>query len=103
MGSPDPSASESDIQWRQFVDWIRLQCEKDGHFTRRQQWANIRAACFAADSRWLGVWHAAKKMLFCANAPGVLSEKLCGSRLPARLAAEWVALCSGKTACGEIA
>ncbi len=86
-GTPDPSTG-SEAEWIAFRQWIERRLDADGFTRRRTAWIAARAA-LRAPNRLAGMARAAACLARAGQPWRLLCERLAGSSLPRRLAAEW--------------
>lgn len=89
-GWPDPSSSNDETIWQEFITWVDRRIMEEGVFKRRQAWTNARAEYFASESRMAGAIRFGTRLLQSGHANSLIWEKLFGSSLPQLLAREWM-------------
>jgi glycosyltransferase involved in cell wall biosynthesis len=90
QGFPDPSVLLDDVSWQCFVDWTERRLNEEGVFDRRSAWEYARSGFFSTESRPIGVFRFATRILLSGHAGAALVEKYTGSSVPKRLAQEWM-------------
>lgn len=89
-GYADPSASQDEILWQEFLAWIAKRIKEDGVFERRKIRDYARAGYIATNSRLIGAFRLGSRLLQSGQSNALVREKLFGSSLPKRLAREWM-------------
>jgi glycosyltransferase involved in cell wall biosynthesis len=89
-GCSDPSTSNEETTWQEYIKWVDTRMTEEGVFERRKAWGNARAAFFAAENRLTGAFRFACRLLQSGHASTLVWEKFFGSSLPKRLAREWM-------------
>ena len=89
-GCPDPSTTNDEGGWLEFLTWIERQLIEEGAFERRKAWADARADCFATENGLASALRYGLRILQSGHARALLWEKVFGSSLPQRLARDWI-------------
>lgn len=89
-GCPDPSATNDEAEWLEFVTWIERQVIEEGVFERRKAWSDARAEYFATENRLTGALRFGIRLLQSGHVGALVWEKFFGSSLPQRLARKWI-------------
>lgn len=90
-GDTDPSTTPDPKAWTRFLVWIDNEIAGHGALVRRKAWGEARCAFFYSGNGVSGTIKCARRILMSGYAIELLYEKFFGSRLPEKLAREWVA------------
>lgn len=86
-GQADPSVASDEADWQRFLHW--LDARIGDLVASRQAWADARAAYVGHGGGLPGTMRFATSLLASGHAFALLSEKLVGTSLPQRLAAQY--------------
>jgi glycosyltransferase involved in cell wall biosynthesis len=89
-GCPDPSTSNDEMTWQEFVAWVDRRMMEEGLFERRKTWTDGRAAYFATKNGLTDALRFGIRLFQSGHASALVWEKFFGSSLPQRLAREWM-------------
>lgn len=90
-GDTDPSTTPDPEAWGRFLLWIDNEIAGHGALARRKAWGEARCAFFSSGNGVSGAIKCAWRILLSGYAIELLCEKFFGSRLPEKLARDWVA------------
>ncbi|MDA8130461.1 MAG: glycosyltransferase family 2 protein [Elusimicrobia bacterium] len=88
-GLPDPSTAPDLSEWESFRAWVEERLLSEGFLDHRKAWWEVRAAYVAAGGGPVALARFSARVLASRYALQMLGNKLFGSNLPRRLAAEW--------------
>ncbi len=88
-GQKDPSLSEEDKEWADFLNWADTRIIQSGFFDSRKAWEGARAAYLNTGNRFTGFAVFCNSLFHSGYAGSLIWEKLFGTTLPAELAREW--------------
>lgn len=89
-GFPDPSITNSEASWQEFVSWVDKRMAEEGVLERRDDWTSARANYLSAGTRVSGLIGFAGRLLRSRQAGVLLREKLFGFSLAKQLAHDWM-------------
>ncbi len=89
-GCLDPSTSNDETTWQEFIAWVDRRMMEEGVFERRKVWADARAEYFATKNGLTDAIRFGTRLLQSGHASALVWEKLFGFSLPQRLAREWM-------------
>jgi glycosyltransferase involved in cell wall biosynthesis len=90
-GYPDPSTSNDDTTWQEFIAWLETRMIEEGTPIRHKAWVDARTEYFAIENRLSGAIRLGTRFLRDGDSWKLMREKFLGSSLPQRLAREWMA------------
>ena len=88
--SPDPSTTEDETTWQEFLTWVEKRMTEEYVFQKRKAWADARELYFGAGSRIAGGVLCGMSLIQSWHLFSLLWEKHFGSSLPQMLAQEWI-------------
>lgn len=89
-GRTDPSISNDESTWQEFITWIDRRMTENSIFERRKAWIDARAEYFAQRNKLIGAFRFGSRLLQSSHFNAIVWEKFFGSSLPQRLAREWI-------------
>ncbi len=89
-GDPDPSVSDDDAVWKNFLEWIEKRMVEEGVFAKRKAWGDARTEYFATKNRLTGACRFGGYLLKSGHIGALVWGKFFGSLLPESLALEWM-------------
>jgi glycosyltransferase involved in cell wall biosynthesis len=89
-GYPDPSVTNDEARWGEFVTWIEKHLIDEGVFEKSKAWADARCEYFAAENSLIGTFRFSTSLIQSGHASVLAWEMFFGSSLPRRLAREWM-------------
>lgn len=92
-GISDPSASDDEMNWRAFFEWVSLRLQQEGYFEKLYRRTQLKQAYYSQGSRMSRVWGVTKGAATSGIFLRMAHEKFFGSGLPATLADEWSQNC----------
>lgn len=87
---PDPSGSNDEIAWVEFLAWVERRIAEDGFIARRKAWAEARAEYFSNKNGLTDLLRFAIRIFESGYVIALVREKLFGFSLPEHLAGEWI-------------
>lgn len=95
-GQKDPSASKDEAEWTAFREWVGAKVDEYGIPEQRKAWWEARERYIASGGGLAGLLRFGADLSTSGHALALLRNKIFGSTLPGRLAAEWAARVSGQ-------
>jgi glycosyltransferase involved in cell wall biosynthesis len=89
-GCPDPSTSNGETTWREFIRWVDRRMTEEGVLERHKAWVEARAEYFAMENRLARAFRFGIRLLQSGHTSALMWEKHHGYSLPRRLAREWM-------------
>jgi len=90
-GYSDPSVTNDETRWVEFVTWIERRLVAEGVFEKYKAWADARSKYFAAKNSLTGAFSFVACLMQSGRAGALAWEKIFGFPLPQRLAQKWMA------------
>ncbi len=92
-GIPDPSWASDETTWKRFMNWLTRQMEKDAYIEFQRRWFGIRRE-FQTSLLFRGTLRTMLMLGWRVWSSGyasrIIREKFVGTRLPSRLADQWI-------------
>lgn len=88
-GKDDPATKSNNEEWEIFLEWLEKRVVESGALARQDIWVAAREAYFSADKCFFGGIKAIRLLVKSGHIGTIFWEKLFGSGLPKKIAAEW--------------
>lgn len=89
-GLPDPSSSEDDMIWEEFLAWIDKRMTEEGVVERQKAWADARANYFAQKNGMGNTLRFCMRVVRSGHVTQILAERIFSSAMAEHLAQEWM-------------